>query len=106
VADHVGWAALSPSRKAVLQDHWAATDLEGRLGNLRHIVVEVGDHGSGAGQQGQEVLREQRDRAPAWVWGVGEVYLAQHPRLPHRDRVTCELSTSHGQRLISVSGKT
>jgi hypothetical protein len=28
--------------EAVLQDHWAATDLEGRLGNLRHIVVEVG----------------------------------------------------------------
>jgi hypothetical protein len=36
------WPALSPSRKAVLQDQWAATHLEGRLGNLRHIVVEVG----------------------------------------------------------------
>src|SRR5271165_6104861 len=39
-------------------------------------------HGTGAGHQRQEVLREQRDRAPARVWGMGEVYLARHPRLP------------------------
>jgi serine/threonine protein kinase len=31
-----------------------------------------------------QLLRAQ-DRAPAGVRGIGEVYLAEHPRLPRRD---------------------
>ena len=73
---------------AVTQDLWAAMGLEGRFVQFHNLVVEGVDHLTGAGQQRQEVLREERRHrdlalveGPLGAAGAGVECLHGHRRL-------------------------